>query len=52
MTFSQPAHSVILLARKEALSFGHTHLGNEHLLLGLGGESASDRSAEAYLILS
>jgi ATP-dependent Clp protease ATP-binding subunit ClpC len=32
---------VILLARKEALSFGHTHLGTKHLLLGLSGESAS-----------
>ncbi len=39
--FSQRAHNVFLLARKEALSFGHTHLGTEHLLLGLLGESAS-----------
>jgi ATP-dependent Clp protease ATP-binding subunit ClpC len=39
--FTQGTHKVIRLARKEARSFNHSHLGSEHLLLGLTGESAS-----------
>ncbi len=39
--FTQRPHNVISLAHKEALGFGHTHLGTAHLLLGLSGESAS-----------
>jgi|SRR5215211_2681115 len=39
--FTQRTHKVIMLAQKEARSFNHTHLGTEHLLLGLTGESAS-----------
>ena len=39
--FSQRAQMVIERAQKEARSFGHTHLGTAHLLLGLSGESAS-----------
>lgn len=39
--FSQRAHKIIMRARKEAHGFGHTHLGTEHLLLGLLGEGAS-----------
>ena len=40
-TFTQRTHKVIRLAQKEARSFNHSHLGTEHLLLGLSGESAS-----------
>ena len=39
--FTQRTHKVIRLAQKEARSFNHSHLGTEHLLLGLTGESAS-----------
>jgi ATP-dependent Clp protease ATP-binding subunit ClpC len=39
--FTQRMHKVIMLAQKEARSFNHSHLGTEHLLLGLTGESAS-----------
>lgn len=39
--FSQRAHNVMLLAREETRTFGHHHLGTEHLLLGLLGEGAS-----------
>ncbi len=39
--FSQRAQMAIERAQKEARSFGHTHLGTAHLLLGLSGESAS-----------
>jgi len=39
--FTQRTHKVIMLAQKEARSFNHSHLGTEHLLLGLTGESAS-----------
>jgi ATP-dependent Clp protease ATP-binding subunit ClpC len=38
---SQRAHNVMMLAQKEALSFGHAYLGTAHLLLGLSGEGAS-----------
>jgi ATP-dependent Clp protease ATP-binding subunit ClpC len=39
--FTQRTHKVIRLAQKEARSFNYSHLGTEHLLLGLTGESAS-----------
>jgi ATP-dependent Clp protease ATP-binding subunit ClpC len=39
--FTQRAHKVILGAQQEAHGFDHTHLGSEHLLLGLSGESVS-----------
>ena len=38
---SQRAHDVVLLARGEARTFGHHHLGTAHLLLGLLGEGES-----------
>ena len=40
-TFTQRTHKVIMRAQEEAHSFNHSHLGTEHLLLGLSGESAS-----------
>ncbi len=39
--FTQRTRKVIERAQKEAFSFNHSHLGTEHLLLGLSGESAS-----------
>jgi ATP-dependent Clp protease ATP-binding subunit ClpC len=39
--FTQHTHKVIRLAQKQSRSFNHSHLGTEHLLLGLTGESAS-----------
>jgi ATP-dependent Clp protease ATP-binding subunit ClpC len=39
--FTQRTRKVIKRAQEEAHSFDHTHLGSEHLLLGLSGESVS-----------
>jgi ATP-dependent Clp protease ATP-binding subunit ClpC len=33
--FTERARQVVLLAQQEAVSFGHDHIGTEHLLLGL-----------------
>jgi ATP-dependent Clp protease ATP-binding subunit ClpC len=38
--FTRRTRKVIERAQKEALSFSHSHLGTEHLLLGLSGERA------------
>jgi len=38
--FTQRTRNVIERAQEEALSFSHSHLGTEHLLLGLSGERA------------
>jgi ATP-dependent Clp protease ATP-binding subunit ClpC len=38
--FTPQARRVIVVAQDEARAFGHTHLGTEHILLGLLGKEA------------
>lgn len=43
--FTPGACQVLVLAQREALSLGHRHIGTEHVLLGLLGESGGVAAA-------
>ena len=42
--FTEEARQVIVLSQEEARGLGHSHIGTEHLLLGLIGEGAGPAS--------